>query len=264
MRDCAAVETASSAARPELLWAEAPAELGLRPAETHVLALDLDRVTDLASARSLLSREEKARAARCYNDLHRNRFIAGRSFLRTVLGKYLGIKPGSILFTYGPNGKPELGAIAAESGLRFNLAHSENLALLALTTRAEVGTDIERVRPVPEAAELVRRFFSSRETAQFGELLPEQQSPAFFNLWTRKEALLKATGEGIAHSLRSVEVSFLPYEPARLLSVPPGIPAPGHWTLRELHPAPGFIAALVVASFPIHLRTFSWPPELNQ
>src|SRR5436190_14319682 len=212
MRDCALVEPACPAPKLELLWLPAPAQLSLRPAEAHVLAFALDQVSDLDQARSLLSREEKGRAARFHFEAHRTRFIAGRAWLRTVLGNYLGVKPARIVFSYSANGKPELAELGANSGLKFNLAHSENLALLAVTTEAEIGVDVECVHPVPEAADLVSRFFSPREAELFENLPDEKRADAFFNLWTRKEALLKATGEGIAHSLRSVEVSFLPYE----------------------------------------------------
>jgi 4'-phosphopantetheinyl transferase len=265
MRDCAALEGSCPAPAAELVWLQAPPQPALRPAEAHVLAFRLDQIPDVEHARALLSRDEKARATRFHFDLHRHRFIAGRAWLRTVLGNYLGIKPGKIVFRYTPTGKPALArtATSPSPGLCFNLAHAENLALLALTIEAEIGVDVECVRPAPDAAELVSRFFSPREAALFHELPPEQRSGAFFNLWTRKESLLKATGEGIAHSLRSVEVSFLPYEPARFLSLPTNAGSPNHWSLHELHPAPGFTAALAVASFPIHVRTFSWPAELN-
>ena len=263
MRDCAIVEPARPVTDTELFWLQPPAALNLRPAEAHVLAFLLDDIRDLDHARSLLSRDEKARAARFHFDLHRNRFITGRAWLRTVLGNYLGLKPAKIAFKYSVSGKPALADAVANSGLKFNLAHSENVALLAVTSETEIGVDLECVRDLPDAGDLVCRFFSPRETALFHELPFNQKSTAFFNLWTRKEALLKATGEGIARSLRSVEVSFLAHEPARLLSLPAGTQPLNHWSLHELHPAPGFTAALAVASFPIHLRTFSWPPELN-
>ncbi len=264
MRDAATIEPpADGLARTELLWLQPPDELVLRPTEVHVFALHLDDSPDVDRWRCLLSRDEKMRASRFHFEVHRNRFIVGRAWLRTVLGKYLGVKPVKIAFAYGPSGKPDLAGPLETSGLKFNLAHSDDLVLLALTADAQVGVDVERIKPISEAAELVQRFFSPREAGLFDELPAELRSRAFLNLWTRKEALLKATGEGIAHSLKQVEVSFLPHEPARLLSLPIGILPLSRWTLRELHPADGFAAALVVASFPIQLRCFSWPNELK-
>src|SRR5947199_249503 len=115
MRDCALVDAACPAAGVDLLWLQAPPQPTLRPAEAHVLAFALDQISDLDQARSVLSREEKARAARFHFDLHRNRFVAGRAWLRIVLANYLGIKPSKIAFSYSAAGKPALAHTAAHS-----------------------------------------------------------------------------------------------------------------------------------------------------
>jgi 4'-phosphopantetheinyl transferase len=115
---------------------------------------------------------------------------------------------------------------------------------------------VERVRALDDADELVARFFSPRETAAYRELPSDQRPIAFFNLWTRKEAWLKATGEGIAHSLNQVEVSFLPGEPTRLLRLPRASDALPNWNLHDLSPAPGFAAA--VANTGTHTRLNCW------
>jgi 4'-phosphopantetheinyl transferase len=155
-------------------------------------------------------------------------------------------RPDELRFEYGPNGKPKLAAPLVESRVFFNLAHSEDLGLIALTRLGPIGIDVEQIRPVTDADELVTRFFSSRETALFQTLPTSQKNTAFFNLWTRKEAWLKATGEGIAHSLNRVEVTFLPGEPAQLLGLPetPGLKS--DWALRELTPATGFVGAVAL------------------
>jgi 4'-phosphopantetheinyl transferase len=151
-------------------------------------------------------------------------------------------------FCYGPQGKPALAGVWSASGWHFNLAHSLDLALLAVTRSGPVGVDVERIRPLRDVDQLVSRFFSPRESAAFQALPAEQKPDAFFRLWTRKEAWLKATGEGIAESLGRVEVSFLPGEPARLLSLPGGPAALSGWRLHDLDPGPGFIAALAVVA----------------
>jgi 4'-phosphopantetheinyl transferase len=181
-------------------------------------------------------------------------------------------------FAYGPHGKPALaGGQPAEADPQFNLAHSENLALLAFAHTGAVGVDVEQVRPMPDADQLVARFFSPREQFAFKQLPDEQKPAAFFNLWTRKEAWLKATGDGIGHLLSQVEVSFLPGEPARLLSVPPSRPgaepdvarsagpdpireAPNwpKWSLYHLTPAPGFTAALALAQPASVVHCWRW------
>jgi 4'-phosphopantetheinyl transferase len=248
----------------EMLWPETPVLVDIPRTETHIFAAQLDDSLASDFARASLSRDEKDRANRFHRKIHKTRFIAGRSLIRLVLGRYLGVQPATLRFIYSREGKPALDPSFTRSDLRFNLAHSEDLALLAVTRSGEIGVDVEHIRPIPDAAALVARFFSSRESHSFNQLPEDVRPAAFFNLWTRKEAWLKATGEGIAHSLNQVEVSFLPHEPARLLSLPSSRQNAAHWTLRELHPARGVAAAFAVASFPIQLRCFSWPtqPEL--
>jgi len=264
MLESSTLEPASAeTVRTELLWPDPPADLRLQSAEVHVFATWLDACRTIDRMRLFLSRDEKLRAGRFRFERDRNRFIVARAWLRAVLAHYLEISPAKIVFSYGPSGKPVLAGALAGSELQFNLAHSGALALLAVTTTAPIGIDVEHTRSIPEAEQLVCRFFSPREADFFHELEADARPAAFFNLWTRKEALLKATGEGIAHSLNRVEVSFLSHEPARLLSLPPGTLPLSRWTLRELHPAMGFTAALAVASFPILLRSFSWPTEAN-
>jgi 4'-phosphopantetheinyl transferase len=192
-----------------------------------------------------LAPDERERAARFHFPIHRARFIAGRGLLRKLLGNYLGMEPRSLEFSYGPQGKPALRG--SEATFHFNLAHSEDILLVAITRSGIVGVDVEQVRVLADVEELVARFFSATECAQFGNLPVEQKPLGFFNLWTRKEAWLKATGEGITHLLNQVEVSFLPSEPARLLRLPQAYLNTTSWSLYELAPRPGFVGALAFA-----------------
>jgi 4'-phosphopantetheinyl transferase len=252
---------------PAPRWPAPPPLPRLESREVHIWAAALDVVpAELEPLTATLSATERERAARFHFERHRNRFIAGRGWLRATLGHYLRTDPGALDFTYGANGKPALGGAFARASWHFNLAHSGPMALLAITRLGEVGVDIEEVRPLPDAEELVARFFSARETALFRELPEDQKPAAFFNLWTRKEAWLKATGEGIAQSLHLVEVSFLPGEPARLLGVPEAFATGPVWNLCELAPAYGFAAALALAGEAPVLRCWSSLPGtwLNQ
>jgi 4'-phosphopantetheinyl transferase len=223
----------------------------------HVWAANLDlSATALKHLAETLSSNESERASRFHFERDRNRYIAGRGLLRAALGKYVQLPPAEVPLVYGPNGKPLLQTGGNPTTLHFNLTHSQNLALLAVTRAAQIGVDVEAVRPLSEAHELVDRFFSARESAAF-ESVPEAQKPvAFFNLWTRKEAWLKATGEGIGHLLNKVEVSFLPGEPAQLLTLPQN--SKSRWTLTDLVPAPGFTAALAVACSAPTLNCWRW------
>ncbi len=228
--------------------------------EVHVWAARLEvSAPTLAALRTTLSSMELERAARFRFERHRDRFMVGRGLLRVLLGHYLQAEARELEFTYGSAGKPELKRKPGSPPLHFNLAHSGNLALLAITQAGAVGVDVERVRPLKDADDLVARFFSPREHALFKDLPDSQKPAAFFNLWTRKEAWLKATGEGITHSLHLVEVSFLPDEPARLLAVPelPGPDRPS-WVLLDLQPEPGFVGAVAIAAQAPKLRCWRW------
>jgi len=237
-------------------WPERPLTAGLGRADVHVWAITLEG--DASQCATLLCAAELARAAAFHFQLHRRRFIVGRALLRLILSRYLGLRPQELEFAYRPNGKPELASGPLPNELRFNLAHSEDLAIVALTRVGPVGVDLERIGPLQDFDELVARFFSAREQACFQRLSAEQKPAAFFNLWTRNEAFLKATGEGIAHSLNLVEVSFLAGEPAKLLSIPEHLSQGARWSLHELAPAGHFSAALAVAGQEINLQCCRW------
>jgi 4'-phosphopantetheinyl transferase len=242
-----------------LYWPKGSAEFTLDGTDLHVWAFRLDQPTaSLPGLADVLSSEERDRAAGFHFQRHRNQFIAARGLLRIILSRYLRRAPQRLQFGYGKYGKPELRTAPNAGAVQFNLAHSETLALLAITQTAPVGVDVERIRLVEDMDELVVRFFSARENAKFQELSSDQKSEAFFNLWTRKEAWLKATGKGIGQDLHRVEVSFLPGEAARLVRVPKRLEALGQWSLHDLHPAPDFIAAVAVPPECSRLSCWSW------
>jgi 4'-phosphopantetheinyl transferase len=206
----------------------------------------------------LLSSDEQARAAQYHFDLHRRRFIRGRATLRLLLAEHLGADPAELQFGYAASGKPYL---KHPANLSFNIAHCENMGLIAIAkSKIDIGVDVERVRWLPDFDELVSRFFSKREATLFAALTADLKPAAFFNLWTRKEALLKATGEGICHSLDRVEVTFLASEPARLLSLPEGTSS--EWTLREFTPVEGWVAAVAARSTDFGIRLSHFEPNL--
>jgi 4'-phosphopantetheinyl transferase len=240
-------------------WPSRWAPLQLAGQEIHVWASPLNIGSGaLDTFATTLLPDEKERAERFKFDVHRNRFIAGRGALREILGQYLQVNPADLRFSYSPNGKPVLAEQFANSGIHFNLAHSEDMALFAVTRIGPVGVDVECVRPIKNVEELVARFFSSRENELFQNVPADEKPASFFNLWTRKEALLKATGEGITRSLSLVEVSFLQGESARLLAVSGDAAKAAQWSLRELTPAAGFAGAVAVEAREVSVRCGKW------
>jgi 4'-phosphopantetheinyl transferase len=240
-------------------WPAYSGDWQLAPDEIHVWAAALAIEGRLVEAFTrTLSPDEKARAERFKFDKHRNRFIAGRGVLREMLGRYLGANPEDLRFEYSSNGKPGFAAAFPGIGVHFNLSHSEDLALMAVTKIGNVGVDIECVRLLKDMDHLVARFFSARENELFQTVPADEKPAAFFNLWTRKEALLKATGEGITRSLSLVEVSFLPGEPARLLAVSGDVEKAAEWNLRELAPATGFVGAVAIQARQVSVRCARW------
>lgn len=226
-------------------WAE-PA--GLANGEVHIWRFRLDCTDEhLARFESFLSDDERRRADRFRIGDLRRRFVAGRLSLKAVLGSYLGCLWDTVEFSYGPHGKPRLAEAFASGGLEFNLAHSHELALVALTKGRAVGVDVEAVRPMRDAERIIQRFFSPRERAEFLSLPEAGRLAAFFRGWTRKEAFLKATGTGLATELDAFDVTLGPDAPATLLRVGDDPSEPARWSLHDLDAGPEFAAALAVS-----------------
>lgn len=228
-------------------WSPPPETLELGSGEVHVWRATLDQPTPrVQSLRRILAADEQARADRFYFEKGRVRFIVARGLLRMILGRYLDREPSQLRFDYSPYGKP---ALASESGgetLRFNVSHSHGLALYAVTRGREIGIDVEYIRADVASEQIAERFFSSREVAVLRALPVEAQAEAFFNCWTRKEAYIKARGEGLSLPLDQFDVSLVPGEPAALLSTRPDPHEASRWSLQELTPGPGYVAALAV------------------
>lgn len=229
----------------------------LRTGDVHVWYVDL--AVDAGTLRRLaagLSEDERARADRFVFERDARRFVVARSALRTLLAEYLGLTPRAVVFTYGVHGKPAFdGALA---GLGFNLSHSGEVAVVVAGWGRALGVDVELRRPLPDLAALAARSFAPRELAVL-DALPESERPeAFFRCWTRKEAFIKATGEGLAHPLDAFVVSLAPDEPARFLDIDGDPDALARWTLHDLGPPAGYAGALVVEGAVRTLRARVW------
>jgi 4'-phosphopantetheinyl transferase len=147
---------------------------------------------------------ETARSASFQSEPARRRFIGGHVLLRTVLGEFVGVAPQKLRFDHGPCGKPRLASNPTDS-VWFSLAHSGELALVAISATSEVGVDVERIRPIPEALEIAERAFDSSSCTALHETAPEHRDAIFLRSWTRLEALAKATGCGLVPLLEQTE-----------------------------------------------------------
>jgi 4'-phosphopantetheinyl transferase len=186
-----------------------------------------------------LSEDEKTRAQRFRFDSDRRRFVGTRGRLRELAGQYLSVDPQALTFVYGREGKPEL---ARGSELQFNVAHSGDYALLAFAASARVGVDLEKLRSMADASDLARRYFCPEEYRELMALDESEREEAFFSVWTRKEALLKASGNGLSGGLDRFHVPLGEMAAAQLLEAPRG----KYWTVLDLVVPQGYRGALVV------------------
>ena len=212
--------------------------------EATVIGLEKN-IEDIRGLRKLLSDTERRRADRFAFDRDRNRFIVARARLREMLATRLSVRPESVELTYGVHGKPALARRFADSDLRFNVSHSDDVAVYAFSFGREIGIDIEVVRPIPDADDIAARFFSRRESEAYRALDPGDKPQGFFCCWTRKEAFIKAIGDGLYHPLDSFDVSLAPGEPARILRVKDLPGSECGWNLNSFFPLPGLVAAVV-------------------
>src|SRR5438270_8929096 len=183
---------------PALDFRSAPERLTLKREEVHIWRVGLDQHPQtVARLSAVLADDERNRADKLYFEKDRRRFTVARGVLRIILGRYLNTKPEQLGFHYTKFGKPML-ANAGVDALRFNVSHSEELAVYAVACGREVGIDIEYLRPDIEAEQIAQQFFSSTEAAMLRSLPGEVRTRAFFNCWTRKEAYIKARGDGLS------------------------------------------------------------------
>jgi len=219
--------------------------LSLPEDEVQLWRIDLEALgADEARWQTVLSSDEAVRASRFHFARDRQRFVASRALLRTILACYLATDPGSLGFSYSKKEKPSLGPAHAGSDVRFNVTHSGGIALLAFTRRREIGVDVERIRHDFDPSAIARRYFSTHEQNQLAGVPEEEKVDAFFRCWTRKEAYIKATGDGLSLPLRQFDVSLAAGDRNALLATRPDGSEAGSWLLQEVPAGPGYIAAL--------------------
>ena len=205
--------------------------------DLYIWTLDVD-ADERARLSAHLSDDETARAARFVFEHDRNRFIAARGRMREILARAVKRPPSDLKFSYSAHGKPSLGS----NPLRFNLSHSNAIAALVATRDYEIGVDVEHVRPLKE--DVAGRFFSPRENAVLRALPEREQLGGFYRCWTRKEAIVKAIGEGLSHPLDSFDVSLKAGDTAIVERFEADDDAKQAWRLMHFEPAPDYVGAV--------------------
>jgi 4'-phosphopantetheinyl transferase len=231
--------------------------------EVQLWRADLEAIgVDESRWQQVLSSDELTRASRFHFSRDRQRFVAGRALLRTILAGYLRTDANGLTFSYSKKEKPSLASDHAESGVTFNVSHSGGIALLAFTRGREIGVDVEQVRQDSDLQAIARRFFSMHEQNQLAALPAEKRIDAFFRCWTRKEAYIKATGDGLSLPLNQFDVSLEVGEANALVATRPDSSEAGHWLLREVPAGSGYMAAVCVRGKSWKLKNWSGNYEL--
>jgi 4'-phosphopantetheinyl transferase len=214
-------------------WPAGPISPHIEAGEIHLWRAGLDDPIRLAGAEAVLSREEALRTRKFVREVDRERFVAAHGALRMVLGLYLSAEPQALEFQAGPKGKPSL--VQTFTDLRFNLSHSADLALIAVTRGREVGVDVEHVDPEIDFDPIAEHYFEPKEAWDLRIAPPEERVSRFFDLWTRKEACLKAEGSGLG-----------------------GTVCPENFGVRNLCPAQGYAGAVASEGDQWQLACWQW------
>ncbi len=237
-------------------WCTPPSPPRLGRDEVHVWLVELDVAPPrLEELRAVLSADERERAERFVFSKLRRRFVVAHAVLRMVLGQYVETDPSRLAFRYAAHGKPALESDPGHSVPKLNLAHSSDLALIAVSLDRVVGVDLEKKHWRESLEGVASRYFSAKECELIHGASPESKADCFFSLWAKKEAILKATGDGI-FALTRIEVwPELKVRSGRDRAPP----AAAGWTLADLPPIPGFASALAVAGSGARLAFWHWP-----
>ena len=248
----------TSKSRPATTWSQVPTPLTYPTGRVDVWRVRLDEPLTVPPEASVLSADEVARANRFHFAKDRTHFIRCRSALRGLLAGYLAIPAPEIRFEYLTSGKPQLIAEQNQRALQFNVSHSANMALIAVGSEHRLGVDIEKIRGDVDTTELAERFFSLRERAGLQALPGHLRVSCFFACWTRKEAFLKATGDGLSFPLADFSVSTDPNSDPELEEINGNKEAGKQWFLADLSVAEGYRATVAFERSYSRLEIYAW------
>lgn len=221
---------------PQPNWPEGPDAPRLRAGEVHVWRVPLARGLQLSACRAVLTAEEEARAARFVFAPDAERYVTAHGALRLILARYIPCEPDEIEFAAGTHGKPRL--LWPIADLRFNLSHSGDWILIAISTGREVGVDVEHVNEEIQFEQIAMHCFDPRDAWELRTAPRQQQVPLFFDLWTRMEARLKADGAGIGGEIPKNHEAG--------------------WGARSLSPAQGYAGAVASEGEDWQLACWEW------
>ena len=235
----------------------------LESGAVHVWRASLDEgASQIDRFERTLALDERSRAGRFHFHRDRERFVVARGILRDILGRYTSRAPESLSFSYSSYGKPALVPESGAEAIRFNISHSHGTALYVVTRSREIGVDLELIRDGLEIEQIAERFFSRSEVSALCALPAQIRRRAFFLCWTRKEAYIKARGEGLSLPLDQFEVSLVPGEPAALMSAQGDSNEAFRWSLQELFPAADYAAALAIEGCACSVACWQWQQSI--
>jgi 4'-phosphopantetheinyl transferase len=236
-----------------------PTRIKLRHDEVQVWYSFLNNsARQCAAYDKVLSEKEKERASRFVREIDKTHYILRTGILKKLITRYSGLQPENLQLSYGPYGKPTLDHAINVAHLCFNMSESSGHALYAFTQNREIGVDIEQIRDIPEMEHIVRLHFSEAERAVFASLLAQEKIKSFFNVWTRKEALIKALGGGLSIPLTKLDLSFSSGKPRTFISGDEVLNHRAQWTIQDVSPSPECAAAVAVEGSGFTIKCWNW------
>jgi 4'-phosphopantetheinyl transferase len=246
------------------IWKIPPENLVLAENEVHVWFAELDKPEICVHQfEEILSIDERQKAGRFAFKRDRINFIIAHGVLRTIIGRYfLSVEPSKLKFCYGVRGKPYLSEKFANGELSFNQADSNGMVLYAFAKNREVGIDIEYMRPIADAQQIVDGSFSEYERIAYNSLPEGEKHGAFYKCWTRKEAFIKAIGEGLYFLLDRFDVSISPDRPAKIISINGKSNDASSWALFDIEVKQDFAAAFSCEGLCEEIKYWIFPHSL--